>query len=48
MLTGGYHHYEVSIEVNHLYLLHLILLLLLNFYLVSIAKENQNQTSFLN
>jgi hypothetical protein len=46
MLTIVYHHYEVSSEVNTLYFLHLILLLLLRFYLVSIAKENQS--SFLN
>jgi len=39
-----YHHYEVSSEVNPLYSLQYILLL--RFYLVPIAKQNQNQTSF--
>jgi hypothetical protein len=48
MLAMVYHHYEVSNEVNPLYLLHLILLLFLCFYLDLIATENQNQTSFLN
>jgi hypothetical protein len=40
MLTMVYHHYEASSEVIPLYFLHLILLLLLRFYLVSIAKNH--------
>jgi len=46
MLNAIYHYYAVSGEINPLYLLQLILLLLLRFYLVSIEK--QKSTSFLN
>jgi hypothetical protein len=38
MLNAIYHYYEVSGEINPLYLLQLILRLLLRFYLVSIAN----------
>jgi hypothetical protein len=37
MLITVYNHYDVSSEVSLLYLLHLILLSLLRFYLVSIV-----------
>jgi hypothetical protein len=38
MLKAIYHYYEVSGEINHLYLLHTVLLLLLYFYLVSVGN----------
>jgi hypothetical protein len=42
MLNVIYHYYEVSNEINSLYLLHTILFLLLCFYLVSIKKLKPN------
>jgi hypothetical protein len=49
MLNAIYHYYEISGEINSLYLLHTILLLC--FYLVSITKKKKkkkNQISFMN
>jgi hypothetical protein len=44
MLNAIYHYYEINDEINSLYLLHtiLLLLLLLCFYLVSITKQKSN------
>jgi hypothetical protein len=42
MLNAIYHNFEVSSEINPLYLLQLILLLLLRFYLVSITNQKSN------
>jgi hypothetical protein len=42
MLNVIYRYYEVSGEINSLYLFHTILLLLLCFYLVSIIKQKSN------
>jgi len=42
MLNAIYHYYEISSEINPLYLLQLILLLLLCSYLVSIEKQKSN------
>jgi hypothetical protein len=44
MLNAIYHYYEVSGEINPIYLLQLILLLLVRFYLVS--NENQKSNVF--
>jgi hypothetical protein len=43
MLNAIYHYYEISGEINSLYLLHSILLLC--FYLVSITKKNNNNNN---
>jgi hypothetical protein len=42
MLNAIYHYYDISGEINSLYLLHTILLLVLCFYLVSITKQKSN------
>jgi hypothetical protein len=46
MLTMVYHHYEVSGEINSLYLLHFILLLLLCIYIKFQLQKKKKSNIF--